>query len=440
MYNDEYAKKQKNAWVCQDCTANKGSSSSSSSSSSCHPLKPAGKCPWFPRQNWDPQRTSYFDSQRNTQLLTDALYRYEVRIERPNIRYIQPSCTLLQPECFNLTKCVLDESSGNPLPLSVYWEESSSFLTQFALQQGRIVRENNPTKACLILRTHKEFSAHENQNIVHAPYWNHGKNHFIVGLPGDKPFHDRQHWGVAALAGSNQPLAHFRQGYDMAEYLNPVWNPNISIDKLVGIDRPILLSFKGTIRNNKQPYYQHRWLAAEYWESSKNDVVVDVQCVYRDRRRRSHTLKPYERTRPTDYGDLLLNSTFGFVPGGSSVNSYRFLETLSAGCIPVVTTQLVPPLFPELDWNPCLVYVSEARIIDLPRMLRNISIVEIQSRQHACANLYKYVFGSNPRDHSYFFARMMDAWAIRIANAWDMQLRMDTFYRNFTSHGSWNHS
>jgi hypothetical protein len=374
----------------------------------------------------------------NTHLQTDALYRYEVRIERPNIRYIQPQCTLLQPECFNLTKCIVDKSSGNPLPLSVYWEETSSFLTHLALQQGRIVRAKNPNEACLILRTHKEFSAHENWNIVHAPYWNHGKNHFIVGLPGDKPFHEEQHWGVAALAGSNQPLAHFRQGYDMAEYLNPIWTPNVSVDELVGIDRPILLSFKGTIRNNKQPYYQHRWLAAEYWESSQ-DVVVDVQCSYRDRRGRIRILKQYDRTGPNDYGNLLLNSTFGFAPGGSSVNSYRFLETLSAGCIPVVTTQLVPPLFPELDWSSCLIYISEARVIDLPRILRNLSSVEVQNRQRACVNLYKHVFGSNPRDHSYFFVRMMDVWSIRITNAWDMQSRVYSFSRNLSGH-DFNHT
>ena len=38
-------------------------------------------------------------------------------------------------------------------------------------------------------------------------------------------------------------------------------------------------SFRGMVKDRPQPYYQHRWLAAEYWDTSQGDVLVDVQCV-----------------------------------------------------------------------------------------------------------------------------------------------------------------
>lgn len=37
-----------------------------------------------------------------------------------------------------------------------------------------------------------------------------------------------------------------------------------------------------------------------------------------------------------DYADLLISSRFGLVPRGGGLHSYRFIEVLAAGAIPVV--------------------------------------------------------------------------------------------------------
>ena len=192
-----------------------------------------------------------------------------------------------------------------------------------------------------------------------------------------------------------------------------------------------LVSFRGSVQNSLHPYYQHRWLAAEYWEKEAPDVVVDVQC------KRVASLWNGEKedhcqtvryANSTTYADLLWNSTFGFCPGGSGVNSFRFGEVLSTGGIPVVVApDFVPPFAPELDWSACLVRVSEDRIVDLPALLRRKSPEEIRERQQACWHLFQNVIGDRREqqggdmlwksDGRVTFAMAMRIWALRISNA-----------------------
>jgi len=63
------------------------------------------------------------------------------------------------------------------------------------------------------------------------------------------------------------------------------------------------------------------------------------------------------------------------------------------GAIPVVTPDVLPPFAYDLDWSGCIVRVSAARIVDLPRILRNISKEEIQQRQHRCQELFDKTVG-----------------------------------------------
>jgi hypothetical protein len=172
------------------------------------------------------------------------------------------------------------------------------------------------------------------------------------------------------------------------------------------------------------PYYQHRWLAAEYWEDSVNDVIVDVQCKHLKLLSAGKSIvKPYQLIAAASFDDMIWNSTFGFSPGGSSVQSYRFGEILSTGGIPVVTQDFVPPLHPEVDWSGCIVRVSEARIVDLPRLLREYSKTEIEGRQRACWHLLQNVIGDRQdgnvwrEDGRVTFSKAMQVWAIRISNA-----------------------
>jgi hypothetical protein len=163
--------------------------------------------------------------------------------------------------------------------------------------------------------------------------------------------------------------------------------PNLTLGQ-----RPTLVSFKGNIFHMPQIWWHHRYVAYEYWEQHP-DIFCDITCPSTNRFKARN--KKYDTPRNA-FAALMLNATFAFTPGGGSFNSFRFAEALGLGAIPVVTSEFVPPLVPEIDWTGCLVQVSEARIIDIPRILRQISEEEVIARQKRCRYLFDTTVGWAP--------------------------------------------
>jgi hypothetical protein len=218
---------------------------------------------------------------------------------------------------------------------------------------------------------------------------------------------------MAALGSFVATEAQFRSGYDIPLPLLALWNPPA---KNLDIHRPrrLLLSFKGSIQDTLQPYYQHRWLAAEYWYG-ENDVEIDVQCKHKTLRGPIKTSANYDHSSSQHFDDLMVNATFGFCPGGSHVTSFRFTEVLSAGGIPVILPEVVTPFAPEMSWSGCVVRTSQARIVDLPRILRAMPAEEIRKRQNECQRLFQFI--RNEPGQSMGLTTTMKVWVARIQQA-----------------------
>ena len=404
---DEYS----TTWKCRECFLNKNNSAPR-----CCPLKRRGHCNPFPRESWKLRAFSEYDPKSSL----DMEMRTLRNVQNGNRYYEkQPLCMPLS-SCFNLSRC--DASI-----LTIYNNETTttenSKLIEYAVKNSPLLKQVDRFEdACLsVVFPTTYISA---RAMREAQHWNMGMNNLLWRLSdfqfntwnGDYAF-NTFHVERAAVASSGLNRPQVRPGYDQVLPLYRIWARPMP-PQAVDIHRPRkwLLSFRGGIQDVMTPYYQHRWLAAEYWENAM-DVLVDVSC----RRHGKPNYKNYSLPG-TIYPAMMINSTFGFAPGGSGVGSYRFGEYLSTATIPVVVDDFVAPLYPEIDWSGCIVRVSESRIIDLPRILRGYTAQDIASRQKRCWQIHEIVYGEHQtskgwvHDYRVTFTKALEIWSARVAS------------------------
>jgi len=107
-------------------------------------------------------------------------------------------------------------------------------------------------------------------------------------------------------------------------------------------------------------------------------------------------LKHEQRSAVFSFQELL-NTTFGLVPGGRRPNSYRFIETLARGVIPVVIQAIpqIPALSPIVPWHTCLVQVHDEDIDNLVSMLEDLlASGRANDLQRNCIAIYNQYFFS----------------------------------------------
>lgn len=439
------------AWKCQECGLPNNNNNNSTAANAvaatpvCQPLQRVRtNCDksMVIRQPWDdpPRVSSSFDP---TQADDEVEMRTLRELGAVSLYLKQPLCTL--GKCFDLSKC-------DPQVLTIYANKtessssSGSDLIDYAVNHSSVnlTRVSHPDQACLSVTFPDTYATAE--ELYSADHWSssnrQGRNNLLWDMgnfrlspwTGDHAF-QQFHCEYAAVASQSLTGPIARVGYDQVLPLVRKWGRRTAPSQ-VKIHRPRrwLVSFRGDIQHKGIPYYHHRWLASEYWESS-DDVFVDVQC-----RKHHEIYKEYEHPS-TIYEEIMWNSTFGFCPGGAGVSSYRLGEYLSTGTIPVVVGDIVAPFAPEIDWSGCWIKVPEARVVDVPRILGEISSQEIRRRQKRCWHLHEMIWGErqlldNKRwvdEPGVTFTRGMEIWGIRIAQAMEGQARfhqLDNAHKN----------
>jgi hypothetical protein len=112
------------------------------------------------------------------------------------------------------------------------------------------------------------------------------------------------------------------------------------------------------------------------------------------------------RTMPNrTYVETLARSDFGFAPGGTGPYTYRLMETLAAGAVPVVTLDMLLPFEGVLDeWERCVIRVSYAELRELRATLLLIAPPgsdAFRARLAACRALWEAHFvGGEPARRS----------------------------------------
>lgn len=90
------------------------------------------------------------------------------------------------------------------------------------------------------------------------------------------------------------------------------------------------------------------------------------------------------------YTELMARSRFSAAPRGHDIFSYRLLEVMAAGAVPVVLADdWVLPFSELLDWSEFSLQVAEEQCLGLPQILQAISAEQWQTMQQRSQQVYQ---------------------------------------------------
>ncbi|CAH8441158.1 unnamed protein product [Schistosoma bovis] len=351
---------------------------------------------------------------------------------------IKEACRM--DNCFDYTLCQ-SEFKVYVYPLSSKQANLSLTYQKIltALHNSKLLT-SDPYEACIFIpsldtldrdRLSPHFGQYIAHELVNLPFWNSlprrdldpdslstttqkpseyaGRNHLIFNLhAGTWPYYHEDEYrlwlGQAMLAKASFSTKYFRPKFDISLPLihsqHPLQSGSSQLDQLVSsehlrgrLDLPYLLSFKGKryvsgIGSASRDILSHL--------HNGKDIIMLTTCRhgtdwtrYADKRCATD-MALYDAY---DYWELMYNSTFCLVPRGRRLGSYRFLEVLQAGCIPVMlSNDLELPFSEVIDWNRAVIWADERLPLLLPLNLRRITSHQIiQYRQQVMFLWHTYL-------------------------------------------------
>ncbi len=307
-----------------------------------------------------------------------------------------PICSM--GTCFNFSRCnkeqLLVYSYNDPAPLN-----PPTYFREFPDSQ---LQTSDPEKACLFF-VYSDTETNENAwwwqkpHLQTLPFWNNGMNHVII------TFADRwsetnpppESIGMASVMSTALHHTAYRGGFDISIPLPRLQQQSPpELASVKPFQRKYFATFKGTRYLSREGAFR----SSEAFRGMHNgkDVIVATTC-------RQETNDKLVRWQPWkangceadqgvydsyDFVDLL-NSTFAFVPAGRSPASYRFLEVLSAGAIPVlIADDYVRPFESLIQWERCLLQFSTHDLHRILQTLRSLPKEDVVDRQCYCQQVF----------------------------------------------------
>nr|CAB3244015.1 probable glycosyltransferase At5g11130 [Phallusia mammillata] len=119
--------------------------------------------------------------------------------------------------------------------------------------------------------------------------------------------------------------------------------------------------------------------------------------------------------KPNTYMEYLRKSKFCLVVRGREVWSPRLVESLFAGCVPVILSNHYHlPLQGIVDWNQFSIIVPENEVADLKQILHRVTSQQLLEMQAKITSVYQHFVWNNPAQPSdAFYSVMQELWTRR---------------------------
>ncbi|XP_017768958.1 PREDICTED: exostosin-2 [Nicrophorus vespilloides] len=342
----------------------------------------------------------YYDKVRLVNLHKLPVKLLEDSVKKPAI--LNKKCTYW--DCFNLYRCGNtghDRITVYVYPLKKYLDgrDASSVISKEYYRILEAVIDSkyytaNPNEACLFVPSVDTLSQDNLQTnfttkiLNNLEYWSGGENHLIYNMiagkaPEFSPVVELD-VGNAMIAGADFDTFTFRTGFDISI---PIFSPVLKLaeEPEINYNRPWFLT---SSQISIDPLYMQE---LEDLQAKTSNILILDSCYYHNYTKRCEI----STNQPYDYPQILQKSTFCTIFRGERMGQTALLESMAAGCIPVIMMDSpIMPFNDVLDWKRAAIFILEDHIDNTMTVLRKITPQHVREMQKHVRFLYNTYFSS----------------------------------------------